>query len=152
MGALTCSSHFRRAQEAVAIHRLTIRDVAQVNEWLERDSGFPVDFTETLSNELNICLACGEGGAIFVWRGPGIYEVHCFFEQRGAEVLDIARATLNLLWAEYGAKIVWAAIPLESRKVRLFARWTGFKSFGSICLPHGACELFQLEQPPCRQQ
>lgn len=126
------------------IRRATIEDVADVNRWIGRD--FPgTDFAEVLSNEMNVCLAYGEGGAFFMWRGPGIYEVHCFFEQRGKDVRDISLQILERMRAEYGARLVWAAVPVESRKVRIYCRWLGFKSLGMRQFPHGECELFTLE-------
>lgn len=125
------------------IRRATVDDVSDINRWLERD-GFPCDFTEILSNSMNVCLLSGEGGAIFVWRGPGIYEVHCFFEQRGKEVRDISNEMLRMMFAD-GATLIWAAVPTESRKVRIYVRWLGFKSLGFRAFPHGECELFTLQ-------
>jgi hypothetical protein len=48
---------------------------------------------------MNVCLLEGEGGALFVWRGPQIYEVHVFFEQRGREVLDLSHRMLEAMRA-----------------------------------------------------
>jgi hypothetical protein len=133
------------------MRRAGVDDAARVNAWVERDSGQPVDFTEFLSNPLNICLLSGEGGALFVWRGRGIYETHCFFEQRGREVRDISIAMLRAMFAIFGAKLIWAAVPLESRKVSIFVRWLGFKYLETIDMPHGRCELFEMEVAPCLQ-
>ena len=77
---------------------------------------------------MNVFLVCGEGGALFVWRGPGIYETHCFFEQRGKEVRDISKEMLRMMSADFGAKLIWAAIPEESRKVKIYVRWLGFRN------------------------
>lgn len=124
-----------------SVRRAALCDVPDINKWIERDSGEEVDFTELLSNPLNVCLLSGEGGAIFAWRGPGIFEVHVFFEQRGREVLEISRRMLAMM-QEHGAKTFWAAIPVESRHVLMFTRLMGWKSQGTALLPHGACELF----------
>jgi hypothetical protein len=59
---------------------------------------------------MNVFLACGEGGAMFVWRGPGIYEVHVMFEQRGREVLKLSREMLAWMRENMGAKLFWAAV------------------------------------------
>jgi hypothetical protein len=123
------------------IRRATLDDVEQVNRWIGRD--FPgVDFTEILSNEMNVCLAAGEGGAFFMWRGPRIYEVHVFFEQRGREVIRISHEMLRIMRADYGARMFWAAVPVESRKVLMFTRLMGWKSNGCADFPHGLCEIF----------
>jgi hypothetical protein len=55
----------------------------------------------------------GEGGALFVWRGPGIYEVHVFFEQRGKDVLALSHRMLDWMRVNQDAKRFWAAIPDE---------------------------------------
>ena len=90
---------------------------------------------------MNVCLIEGEGGALFVWRGPGIYEVHVFFEQRGREVLDLSRRMLAHMRSN-GARLFWAAVPVESRHVIMFTRLMGWKSQGVEQLAHGWCELF----------
>ena len=126
------------------IRRATLDDVADINRWVERDCGEAVDFTEFLSNPLNVCLLSGEGGAMFVWRGPGIYEAHCFFEQRGREVLDLSRRFLAIM-REEGAELFWAAVPVDSRHVIMFLRLLGWKSKGHADLPHARCELFITE-------
>jgi hypothetical protein len=91
---------------------------------------------------MNVFLACGEGGAMFVWRGPGIYEVHVMFEQRGREVLKLSRRMLKIMRRAWKAKLFWAAVPVESRHVIMFTRLMGWKSQGLAGLSHGRCELF----------
>jgi hypothetical protein len=90
---------------------------------------------------MNVCLAEGEGCAMFVWRGPGIFEVHVGFEQRGREVIELSHRMLAYMRAR-GAKLFWAAVPVESRHVIIFTRLMGWKSQGLEDLPHGWCELF----------
>lgn len=124
------------------MRRLFADEAGKVNEWVWRDSGVMPDFAPFLSDLNNVCLASGEGGAIFVWRGPGIYEVHVFFEQRGKEVLRISREMLALMRKEHGAEIFWAAVPVRSRHVIIFTRLMGWKSKGFSEQPHGRCELF----------
>lgn len=128
------------------IRRCTIDDVEEVNRWLGRD--FPgCDFTEVLKFDRNVCLCKGEGGAIFVWRGPNIYEVHCFFEQRGKEVRDLSKEILGIMARDYGARLVWAAIPDNAPKVKVFVRWLGFKPVDHANFVHGPCQIFTWENP-----
>ena len=98
---------------------------------------------------MSVILIEGEGGAMFVWRGPGIYEVHVFFSQKGREVLDLSHRMLDHMRKEHGAKLFWAAVPWntgkQSRKVRLFTRLMGWESQGRANLAHALCELFQSE-------
>lgn len=123
------------------IRRAALCDVADINRWVARDSGEEVDFTHFLSCPLNVALIEGEGGALFVWRGPGIYEVHVFFEQRGRAVIELSHRMLAMM-REHGATMFWAAVPVESRKVLMFTRLMGWKSHGVQDFPHGWCEVF----------
>lgn len=130
--------------DAGTIYRATVEDAEQINDWVWRDSGRRPDFTAFLSNPLNVCFCCGEGGALFVWRGPGIYEVHVFFEQRGREVLQLSRTLLDIMRGQFGALIFWAAVPTDvsSRRVVMFTRLMGWKSWGVVPLEQGECEIF----------
>jgi hypothetical protein len=124
------------------IRRASIEDVEAINEWFWRDSGKRGDFSQFFDDQMSVCLIAGEGGAMFVWRGPGIFEVHVFFEQRGKEVLRISREMLKIMREQHGGKLFWAAVPVESRHVIMFTRLMGWKSQGVACLSHGYCELF----------
>ena len=126
------------------------RDAGLVNRLLGRD--FPgVDFTEVLANPLNVCIVEGESGAIFAWRGPGIYEIHLFYAVRGREALKLFASMRGLIESAYGGRFFWALIPVEQRHVRLFARLCGFKSVEIVETQHGANELFVSETNPCLQ-
>lgn len=140
------------------IRRAALPDLDNIIGWIQRD--FPdtdpealrAGYTEALENRMNVCICAGEGAAIFLWRGPGIFEVHCFFEQRGKVVREISNAILEMMAKNHGARLVWAAIPDESRKVKVYVRWLGFKSVGIEAFPHGLCETFTWEPEVCRQQ
>lgn len=123
------------------MRRASVDDAGAVNEWIWRDSGKRGNMAPFLADRNNVCLIEGEGGAIFVWRGPGIYEVHVFFEQRGKAVLKLSRAMLDWM-RSHGARLFWAAVPVESRHVIMFTRLMGWKSEGFGDFPQGRCELF----------
>lgn len=131
------------------MRRATFHDLADINRWNERDMGKEVDFSGFLANEMNVCLLEGEGGAFFVWRGPGIYEVHVFFVQRGGEVIRLSHRMLEHMREQFGAWLFWAAVPWantdQSRRVRMFTRLMGWKSWGRKEMPHGLCEIFSGE-------
>lgn len=122
--------------------RASVDDAERINDWVWRDSGKRADFTEFLSNRMNVCLLEGEGGALFVWRAPGTYEVHVFFEQRGREVIRLSHRMLDWMRSNMGAKLFWAAVPIQSRHVIMFTRLMGWKSQGVENFPHGRCEVF----------
>src|SRR5690348_17933654 len=111
------------------IRRAAMCDVSAINDWVKRDCGEDVDFTAHVAFPLNVFLISGNGGAMFLWRGPGIYEVHVYFEQRGREVIRISRRMLELM-RQRGATMFWAAVPVESRHVIMFTRLMGWKSQG----------------------
>lgn len=135
------------------MRRATLKDVVDINRWNERDMGEEVDFSDFLANDMNVCLIEGEGGAFFAWRGPGIYEAHCFFEQRGKAVLDLSREILRVMRQRYGARLFWAWVPVKSRHVRLHCRLLGWKSNGikNLPPPYGVCEIFVSENLKCLQ-
>jgi hypothetical protein len=115
-----------------------------INRLARRD--FPgADVSELLEEPLNICLVDGENGAMFAWRGPGLYEIHLFFAERGRAALNLCRSMLDEMKRCHGAKSFWALIPAESRNVRMFARLMGFVSHGMVETKNGQNELFTGE-------
>jgi hypothetical protein len=126
------------------IRRAALCDAAAISGWIERDSSEAHDLTPLLNDPLNVVLLSGEGGAMFLWRGPGIYEVHVFFAERGREVIRVSRQMLEMMRSQ-GAKMFWAAVPIESRRVIMFTRLMGWKSNGVREFPHGYCEIFSGE-------
>lgn len=121
------------------IHRTA--DAALVNE-LAAAQGQPGDFTELLAEPLHVCLLDGESGALFAWRGPGIYEVHVFFAVRGRGAIDLLGAMQAHMRERFGASLFWALIPIESRRVIMFVRLSGWKSHGPLESRLGWHELF----------
>lgn len=124
--------------------RATVDDSERINDWIWRDSGKRGDISSFLADRNNVCLIEGEGGAIFVWRGPGIFEVHVFFEQRGKAAIALSHEMLDWMRAR-GARLFWAAVPIESssRRVIMFTRLMGWDSQGFGDFPQGRCEIFE---------
>lgn len=115
-----------------------------MSRWQARDFGKPEDFTGFL-NHGGICLIEGEGGALFFPAGPGTYEVHVFFEQRGKAVLELSHRMLDYMRRSRGAHRFVACIPYDdskqSRRIRMFTRLMGWKS---LAIENGH-EIFQSE-------
>lgn len=111
---------------------------------MERDFGKPEDFTGFL-NHGGICLIEGEGGAFFFPAGPGAYEVHVAFAQRGRDVIALSHRMLDYMRRSRGAQRFVACIPhddsKQSRKVRMFTRLMGWRSLGKA----NGHEIFQSE-------
>lgn len=117
-----------------------------------------IDVTDLLADRRNLAFMGAHGGAVFHWTGPRIYAAHDFFlpEGRGRWALAASREMLSRVFAEYGARMVWAETPVENRACRMFNRWLGFKSLGVALVPPlpGSApielETFIMEAPSCR--
>jgi hypothetical protein len=109
-----------------------------------------LDPTGLIADRRNKWLFDERGGAVFVWRGPGIFEGHSFFRVRGREALYLGKAMLGVMFDNYEARMIWGATPLSNRPARWFNRQLGFQSLGEIETPSGRCELFSLETNPCQ--
>lgn len=128
------------------MRRLTSRDAPELNamigkHWPESDA----DFTPYLDNPLNVCLVIGSSGTLFVWHGPGVYEIHIAYDVGGREALDILEKATRYMLDNFAIRLFWAMIPEASRKVRLFARWAGWQSHGLLANGAGEHELFVRE-------
>ena len=124
------------------------RDSVAIHALLHRD--FPgLDFTEVLNEPLHVVLVDGESGAIFAWRGPGVYEVHLFFAVRGRTAIDLFADMLDFMRLK-GARMFWGAVPVADRRTRMFVRLCGWKSLGLKEMRDGMKELFVMEDAPCR--
>ena len=126
----------------------TLADNAMLVGWLSEREDKEGDFTPFLMDPMNVALIEDDGVAFFVWHGPGVYEVHVSFAERGRE----ATATTHRMLAhmrERGATMFWGVIPWDTGKVsrsrRLFARLMGWKSLGRANFAIGLCELFTGE-------
>jgi hypothetical protein len=118
----------------------TFSDIPTISAWMERDFGKPEDFTGFLSHG-GVCLIEGQGGAFFFPAGPGCYEVHVAFSQRGKEVIELSHRMLDYMKRSRGAQRFVACIPLENRKARMFTRLMGWRSLGKA----NEHEIFQSE-------
>ena len=102
------------------------------------------DLTQFVVDQRNVILADGEDLAVFVWRGPGIYEGHLKFVSRGRGAIRVGKAMIAEM-PKYGARMIWGPTPVGLRHVRWFQRQLGFVSHGVIDTPEGQCELFVME-------
>ena len=100
-----------------------MRDVPQINAWVNRDSGQDADFTEFVSNPMNIALIEGEGGALFVWRqfrlpDPMIdlrlFRIPAFSAALAVNVLTIFVAVGYFLFVAQYLQLVLGLSPLEA--------------------------------------
>lgn len=98
-----------------------------------------LDAAALVTDRRNICLMSQGGGAIFAWRGPGVYEGHSFFRVRGREAIALGKAILSKMDGVH----VWGLTPQRLRHVRWFNRQIGFVSLGMMDTPEGPCELFE---------
>jgi hypothetical protein len=132
------------------MRRATLADTDAINSILNHPTVRPtiggegvLDSTTLLGDDRNRLYFDERGGAVFAWRGPGIYEGHSFFLVRGSEAMEAGRECLSLM---ADARMIWGNTPEDNRAARWFNRRLGFKSLGMIDTPDlGRCELFVLE-------
>lgn len=101
-----------------------------------------LDSTALITDRRNICLMDEGGGAIFAWRGPGVYEGHSFFRVRGREAIRLGKQILAAM--SETADLIWGLTPEHLRHARWFNRQIGFRSLGMIETPEGSHELFVM--------
>jgi hypothetical protein len=124
------------------IRRATLDDVAAIKDLLDEVHGEDMDPTALLSDERNRFYFDERGGAIFAWRGPGIFEGHSFFR---ANARDAIRAGREILDEMRDARMIWGLTPESNAPARKLNRLLGFKSLGMSDTPTGRCELFVME-------
>jgi hypothetical protein len=56
----------------------SLADLEAICGWIERDSGSANEaaMQAVLHDPLSTVLIEGDGAALFVWKGPGVFEVH----------------------------------------------------------------------------
>jgi len=90
-----------------------------------------LDFTPWCEDPRNIVLIDGGFVAMFVWRGPGIYECHLMVRKdaRGAHAMQTGRDMLAYVRKE-GAHTVWGQPSVYNRAAICYIRRMGLKSVG----------------------
>lgn len=131
------------------MRRASLSDINEIAELLNDPLIRPtiggegkLDPTPLLIDPRNICLFDERGGAMFAWRGPGIYEGHSFFKVRGRDALKLGREIISMV----PFKLIWGLTPLDNKPARWFNRQLGFSSLGEMETPEGRRELFVLEK------
>lgn len=141
----------RRSFDAAAINRICNHPAVQ--DGLSLGQG-EIDVTALISDEKNIAFLGEYGGAMFHWSAPGIYDAHDFFlpEGRGKWATEASLSMLGMMFGAFGARMIWAATPVENKACRFFNRRLGFKSegIGKHKLVPGLdpilCEIFVMER------
>jgi hypothetical protein len=126
---------------SVGLRLATIADLNEITQLLKAVHGGDLDPSALLSDTRNRLYFDERGGAIFAWRGPGIYEGHSFFRARGREAIKAGREVLIRM---NDAHMIWGLTPESNRAARWFNRQVGFQSHGMIDTPEGRCELFVI--------
>lgn len=103
------------------------------------DPKLPVDLTEALECERNVCLMGEHGGFLGIWCGPGVYEVHTLIrpQGRGPWALEAARSAISIMFDAYGAKHLWTRVLVTARNVRAFTMAAGFRPCGQELFESG---------------
>ena len=120
-------------------------DPVRVNAVLEASYGNAMDSAALVDDLRNVCLLSEAGGALFAWRGPGIYEGHSFLTVRGRVAIGAGRDLMRHFFEQWHPAMVWGLTPANDRHVRWFNRQIGFTSHGMMPTPEGEAELFVME-------
>jgi hypothetical protein len=107
-------------------------------EWRDK----PFSSTRWLDDRRNVALRIGPDLAMFEHCGPGSYLGHIWFASRGRTALANARAMLDAMFDDYGAKIIRGETP--KREVEMFVRRLGFHFQGEAIRPIGRVKLCAL--------
>ena len=125
------------------LRRASLSDINEITQLFTDVHGPGLDPTALLSDERNRLYFDERGGAIFAWRGPGIYEGHSFFRPPARRAIQAGREILDLM---RDARMIWGLTPEGNNDARRLNRLLGFTSNGMLDTPDlGRCELFVLE-------
>ena len=93
------------------------------------DPSQPIDFSDTLGAiESIIAMDNGfDGGAIFEWSSPNIWQSHTLFSQscRGRHAIDFSYSMIREMFTHWGAEELWGATPVSNRAAHIFNRKIG---------------------------
>lgn len=91
------------------------------------------DFTPLLAHpEAYVLLERDGFGAVFEWSAPGVWQAHTMAlpEVRGKQAVNAARAMVDYMFNERGARMLWGMTPKGHRPARVFNRAIGAKDAG----------------------
>lgn len=106
-----------------------------------------LDFADHVDDDRNIAMVIGGFGAIFVFRGPGIYECHIMARKasRGGFAMEAGREMLARM-KELGAHTVWGQPSVYNRAAICYIRRMGLKPSGFGVDPvAGEVQYFVME-------
>lgn len=127
---LLLSSIVERTHDATQAN--VVANHPAVKPGLDLGLDIEIDMTVLVSNPENLLFMGEHGGAILIWSAPGVYDAHNFVlpEGRGEWARKACAAILDLMFEEYGARMVWAQTPVENVACRKLNRLLGFQSEG----------------------
>lgn len=97
---------------------------------------------EWLADPDNLLIERDGNLGLFEQEGEGLWNAHWLFRARGKAALDVARSMFGEMFGERGALAISGLTPLACRHGRLFNRWLGCRSQGTVETEHGPCEIF----------
>lgn len=127
------------------IYRST--DTEQFERQMEefRDIIEDLDVKGWLENPNNICLVDDRGNiGLLDYASPGLYNVHCFFQDRGKDAIKHGRAMLKYAFHYDEVKVMRGLTPLKLIGARWFNRKMGMQSEGVLYYGDEPSELFIL--------
>lgn len=94
---------------------------------------YRLDANDVMNDTRNIAFACETGVVLFIYKEPGVYQLHGGFVNcgRGANAVAEVRNAIETVMSRFNARKVQVAVPLQLRAARMFCRLVGFTSEGS---------------------
>lgn len=98
-----------------------------------------------VGSELNYAIVDNHGNiSLLDYVTPRIYEVHIYYEDKGREAFDRARAMLDWIFAETPALMLVGKTPVLHKAAWFFARKLGFKRTAVIDTAFGPMYMSTL--------
>jgi hypothetical protein len=85
----------------------------------------------------NVALRIGPDLGMAEYFGPGVFLLHVWFQSRGKQALERARAMIDEMFETYGAQTLRVEIPEAGKRTAFVARRVGFTMAGEAERPCG---------------
>jgi hypothetical protein len=97
-----------------------------------------------LADPRNVALRIGPDLGMAEYFGSGVYLLHVWFQSRGKDAIDRAKAMIGEMFDTYGATRLRVEIPRQGRRTAFVARRVGFTMSGEVDRPLGKVMLGEL--------
>lgn len=98
-----------------------------------------------VSSEKNFAFIDDHGNiGLLDYQGPGLYEPHLYFSDRGREAMNRAEAMIDWTFQTTPAKTLIGKTPILCKGAWFIVRWLGFQRLGVIETDFSPCYLSRM--------